>query len=91
MLRSTLDYRMNEKWILSSGTVYDFGEVGNVGQTFGLTRIGESFLLRVGVNIDRGRDNSSLGFLIEPRLWPSRRSGRLGGRPIPPPGVEGLE
>ena len=91
VLRSTLDYRMNEKWILSTGTTYDFGSAGNVGQTFALTRVGESLLIRLGVNVDRGRDNTSFGFVIEPRLWPSSRAGRLGGQLIPPPGVEGLE
>ncbi len=91
VLRSKIDYRMNEKWILSTGTTYDFGEVGNVGQTFGLTRIGESMLVRIGVNVDTGRDNSSFGFLIEPRFWPSSRRSRLGGQLIPPPGIEGLE
>lgn len=91
VLRSSLDYRLNEKWIVSTGTTYDFGDVGNVGQTLGLTRIGESLLIRLGLNIDRGRDNTSVGFLVEPRFWPSPRRGRIGGQLIPPPGVEGLE
>ena len=91
VLRSTLDYRMNEKWIVSAGTTYDFGSIGNVGQSLALTRIGESLLLRLGINIDEGRDNTSVGFLIEPRFWPSKRRGSLGGQLIPPPGVEGLE
>ncbi len=91
VLRSTLDYRLNEKWIVSTGTTYDFGSVGNVGQTIALTRIGESLLLRMGVNIDEGRNNTSVGFSVEPRLWPSRRRGSLGGQLIAPPGVEGLE
>ncbi len=89
VLRSTLDYRMNEKWIVTAGATYDFGVIGNVGQTLGLTRIGESLLLRLAVNVDPGRNNTSVGFLIEPRFWPSSRRGRLGGQLIPPPGVEG--
>jgi hypothetical protein len=89
VLRSTLDYRMNEKWILTAGATYDFGVIGNVGQTLGLTRIGESLLLRLAVNVDSGRDNTSVGFLVEPRFWPSSRRGRIGGQLIPPPGVEG--
>lgn len=91
VLRSTVDYRMNEKWIASAGTTYDFGEAGNVGQTLGITRIGESLLLRLGINVDRGRDNVGVTFGIEPRFWPSQRLGRIGGQLIPPPGVEGLE
>jgi len=91
VLRSAFDYRMNEKWILSTGTAYDFGPTGNIGQSYGLTRIGESMLLRLGVNVDRGRDNVGIGFSLEPRFWPRPRLGRLGGQLIPPPGVEGLE
>ncbi len=91
VLRSTLDYRLNEKYIVSAGSTYDFGSTGNVGQTFGFTRIGESFLVRMGINVDSGRDNVGVGFLIEPRFWPSARLGQIGGQLIPPPGVEGLE
>ena len=91
VLRSTIDYRLNEKWIASAGTTYDFGSIGNVGQSLALTRIGESVLVRMGVNIDEGRDNVGLGFTIEPRFWPRPRLGRIGGQVIPPPGVEGLE
>ncbi|TWU35099.1 LPS-assembly protein LptD [Novipirellula artificiosorum] len=91
VLRSVIDMRLNEKWIWSSGTTYDFGEAGNVGQSFALTRIGESLLVRLGFNVDSGRDNVGFGFTIEPRFWPSPRLGRIGGQLIPPPGVEGLE
>lgn len=91
VLRTSLDYRLNHKWIVSAGNVYDFGETGNVGQTLGLTRVGESFLVQLAANVDAGRDNTSFGFMIEPRFLPSTRLGRLGGQLIPPPGVEGLE
>lgn len=91
VLRSTVDYRLNEKWIVSAGTTYDFGDAGNVGQSLGLTRIGESFLLRVAANVDEGRDNLGIGFSFQPRFWPSPRLGMIGGELIPPPGVQGLE
>ncbi|WP_246114655.1 organic solvent tolerance protein OstA [Rubripirellula tenax] len=91
VLRSTLDYRLNEKWIASAGTTYDFGSTGNVGQSLAVTRIGESMLLRLGVNVDAGRDNVGFRFGIEPRFWPRPKLGRIGGQLIPPPGVEGLE
>ncbi|GAA5509380.1 LPS-assembly protein LptD [Novipirellula caenicola] len=91
VFRSTMDYRLNEKWLASSGMTYDFGETGNIGQSFGITRIGESFLVRMGINVDSGRDNVGFGFTIEPRFWPSSRLGNVGGQLIPPPGVEGLE
>ena len=91
VLRSTYDYRLNEKWIYSSQSTYDFGNTGNVGQTFSLTRIGESLLIRMGLDIDKGRDNVGFVFAVEPRFWPSRSLGSLGGQLIPPPGLEGLE
>jgi hypothetical protein len=91
VLRGNLDYRLNEKWIASAGATFDLGEIGNVGQQFSLTRIGESMLVQLGMNVDAGRDNVGFQFMVEPRLWPKRRLGRLGGRLIPPPGIEGLE
>lgn len=90
VLIGQLDYRLNEKWIASAGTTFDLGEIGNVGQQFALTRIGESMLVQAGVTVDAGRDNVGFQFLVEPRFW-ARRIGRLGGRLVPPPGVEGLE
>ncbi|MCA9135114.1 MAG: hypothetical protein KDB00_00100 [Planctomycetales bacterium] len=90
VLRTSYDYRMNEKWIFSGGATYDFGNTGTVGQSYGLTRIGESLLLRVNVNVDAGRDNVGVGFLIEPRFF-ARNLGSIGGGLIPPPGIEGLE
>lgn len=91
VLRASLDHRLNEKWIVSAANTYDFGEAGNVGQSFGLTRIGESFLIQIGARVDGGRNNTSFGFLIEPRFLPSGKLGLLGGQMIPPPGVEGIE
>ncbi|WP_246112564.1 LPS-assembly protein LptD [Allorhodopirellula solitaria] len=91
VLQAKIDHRLNEKWIVSAGTVYDFGSTGSNTQSFGLTRIGESFLFQIGANVDAGRDNTSFGFTFEPRFLPSSRLGLLGGQMIPPPGVEGLE
>ncbi|SMP51590.1 LPS assembly outer membrane protein LptD (organic solvent tolerance protein OstA) [Neorhodopirellula lusitana] len=91
VLRTSLDHRLNEKWIVSAGNTYDFGEAGNVGQSFGLTRIGESFLVQIGAKVDSGRDNTSFGFMVEPRFLSLGKLGSLGGQMIAPPGVEGIE
>lgn len=91
VLRSSYDYRLNEKWILTAASTYDFGNTGNVGQTVAVTRIGESMLIRMGLDVDEGRDNVGFVFAIEPRFWPTRTLGSLGGQLIPPPGLEGLE
>jgi hypothetical protein len=88
---TNLNYRLNEKWIIASGSTFDFGEVGNVGNSASITRIGESFLTQVGLNVDVSRSNTSLFFNIEPRFLPLRRLGQLGGQAIPPAGLYGLE
>jgi len=88
---SSLNYRLNEKWIATGGTTFDFGEVGYVGQSGSITRIGESFLTQVGINVDSGRSNTSFFFSVEPRFLPLRKLGYLGGQAIPPAGLYGLE
>lgn len=90
VFRTAYDFRLNEKWIVSGGMTYDFGSTGTVGQSFGLTRIGESMLVQMNINVDRGRDNVSVGFLVEPRFF-AKNLGFIGGGLIPPPGIEGLE
>lgn len=91
VLSSTINYRLNEKWIATGGTAVDLGDAGNIGQNFSVTRIGESFLARLGVAVDNGRDNVSFQFGIEPRFLPIRRLGTVGGQLIPPAGLYGLE
>ena len=86
-----LSYRMNEKWIATAGAMWDFGATGNIGQNFAITRIGESFLIKIGFNFDASRNNLGATFGIEPRFLPSRRLGRVGGVSIPPAGALGLE
>ena len=77
-------------WIISGAASYTFENTGAIAQSYGLTRIGESLLLQVNLNYDSGRDNLSVGFLVEPRFF-ARNLGALGGGLIPPPGIEGLE
>ncbi len=85
------NYRLNEKWIVSGGAAFDFGRTGSIGQNIALTRVGETALVRVGVNVDSGRDNVSFNFNFEPRFLPTSRLGYLGGELIPPVGLFGLE
>jgi len=91
IVSGSVAYRMSEKWILTAGTTFDFGPTGNIGQTFALTRIGESALVRLGLNIDNSRNNVGVVFGIEPRFLPRSRLGYIGGVHIPPAGAEGLE
>jgi len=87
----SLSYRMSEKWIATAGAMWDFSSAGNIGQNFQLTRVGESFLIRVGFNYDASRNNFGATFGIEPRFLPHSRLGRVGGVQIPPAGALGLE
>ena len=91
VLHAALNYRMSHKWIASVSSSIDFSDAGNIGQTFELTRIGESFLVSFGLRVDESRDNVGVGFSIEPRAIPLSYRGRLGGVAIPPVGAYGLE
>ncbi len=93
LLTTSVNYRMNEKWLVVGGTSVDFGKTGNIGQSLGLTRIGESFLLRVGATVDSGRDNVSFNFSVEPRFFQKLGLGlgSVAGQMIPPAGLYGLE
>ncbi len=91
VLNGFVNYRMNEKWIFTSGAAFDFGEVGSIGQSLALTRVGETALFRLGLNIDHGRDNVSFNFNIEPRFLPTGGLGVVGGELIPPAGMFGVE
>lgn len=91
VVSSSASYRMSEKWIATGGASLDLAAVGNIGQNVAFTRIGESFLLKVGFNYDASRDNLGVVFAIEPRFLPSSRLGRVGGIQVPPAGALGLE
>jgi len=91
ILTGTVSYRMSEKWIGTLGATYDFSNAGVFGQQFAVTRIGESFLIKVAVNYDASRDNLGATIGIEPRFLPSNRLGRVGGVSVPPAGALGLE
>ncbi|MBL8891195.1 MAG: hypothetical protein JNL67_14535 [Planctomycetaceae bacterium] len=90
-LNLRLNYRLSHKWVFRGSNSWDFGNTGQIGQTFGATYIGESFLWYAGANIDYSRDNFGFVFSVEPRGIKDGRLGRLGGSTIPPPGVLGVE
>ena len=90
LLNADVNYRMSEKWILNAGGVIDLGDTGNIGERIAVTRVGESLLVRLGINVDYSRGNVGAFFAIEPRFLPGRLS-TTGGVPIPPVGAFGLE
>lgn len=91
LITGALSYRMSEKWIATAGATWDFGATGNIGQYLALTRIGESFLVKLGFHYDASRNNFGGTVGIEPRFLPSSRLGRVGGVSVPPAGALGLE
>lgn len=83
-------YRMSPKWLSTFGTTYDFHNGRNIGQNLMLTRIGESFLLSVVVNVDTSKGNVGANFAIQPRFL----QGRIGPASpvaIPLSGVYGVD
>ena len=84
-------YWMSPKWVSTFGTTIDLGNEGNLGQNFSITRVGESFLVSAGFNVDPSRDSVGVALAIEPRFLPKTRLGRVGGAQIPPAGAFGLE
>jgi hypothetical protein len=84
-------YRMSPKWVSSISASMDVAGNGNIGQAVSITRIGESFLVSLGMNVDAGKDNVGAMFLVEPRFLPSTRLGRAGGAQVPIAGINGLE
>ncbi len=91
VLTGSASYRMSEKWIATAGATFDLSKAGNLGQNVAFTRVGESFLIKVGFSYDASRDNFGVNFGVEPRFLPSSRLGRVGGVQIPPAGALGLE
>lgn len=91
VLTGTVSYRLSEKWIGTFGATWDFSNAGVFGQQFALTRIGESFLVKLGFNYDASRNNFGATIGVEPRFLPSSRLGRVGGVAVPPAGALGLE
>jgi hypothetical protein len=91
LLVATMNYRMNEKWLAVGGMSYDFSAIGNIGQSISFTRIGESFLVRLGTTFDYGRNNTSFNFAIEPRFFQRRGLGVAGGQAVALAGANSFE
>lgn len=91
ILSLSYSYWMSPKWVSSFGTSVDLGSQGNIGQSLTVTRIGESFLISAGFNVDASRNSVGAALAIEPRFLPKSRLGNVGGAQIPPAGAFGLE
>ena len=63
----------------------------NIGQNFQLVRIGESFLMTFGFNVDYSRNNVGVTFNLEPRFLSRTQFASRSGIDIPVAGAYGLE
>jgi hypothetical protein len=91
LINAAFNYRMTPKWIATTGAQVDLGNSGNIVQVYELTRVGESFLVSLSANSNRGRDNVGFGFAIQPRFLPLGYRGIVGGVPVLPAGTLGIE
>jgi hypothetical protein len=104
LINAAVNYRMSDKWLVKGNIQFDLGTTGNIGESIALTRVGESLLICVGANVNHSRDSYGLMFAIEPRFLgraignsvrgaPIMGSGlnTVGGAPIPPAGMFGVE
>jgi hypothetical protein len=84
-------YWMSPKWVSTFGTSIDLGNQGNIGENFSITRVGESLLINLGVNVDPSRNSTGVMLSIEPRFLSKSRLANMNGVIIPPAGANGLE
>jgi len=90
VLTGSYTYRMSPKWASSFGSAIDLTG-RNIGQQFQLVRIGESFLMSVGFNVDYSRNNVGVSFNLEPRFLSKTQFASRSGLDIPVAGAYGLE
>ena len=91
VITTSYTYRMTDKWLSTFGSSFDLKNQGNIGESFRLTRVGESFLFSVGVNVDVSRGNVGFGFALIPRFLGRSQSVTRGQVDLPPAGLYGLE
>ncbi|MCE9548124.1 MAG: organic solvent tolerance protein OstA, partial [Planctomycetia bacterium] len=89
VLIATINYRMSEKWITSFTTSLSIGGSTNTTQQLTFTRIGESFLVKLGVYSDEGQGTFGAKLAIEPRFFRSAAHNQIDGIHVPPAGALG--
>ncbi len=91
VITGSYTYRMTPKWLSTFGTSFDLKNQGNIGENFRLTRVGESFLFTVGLNVDVSRGNVGFNIALIPRFLGRSQSVTRGQVDLPPAGLYGLE
>jgi len=82
-LAAALNYQMSQHWITTMGATVDLAENINIGQNLSITRLGESFNIRLNMNVDAGRDDFGVGISIEPRFLGRSRLARTDATRLP--------
>ncbi len=91
VITTSYTYRMTPKWLSTFGLSYELGQQGNIGENFRLTRVGDSFLFMVGLNVDASRNNVGFTINLIPRFLGRNQSVTRGTIDLPPAGLYGLE
>jgi hypothetical protein len=91
VITGSYTYRMSPKWLSTFGTSFDLRNQGNIGESFRLTRVGESFLFTMGLNVDVSRGNVGFSVALIPRFLGHDPSVTRGQVDVPPAGLYGLE
>ena len=91
VLATSYNYRMSPKWISTAGSTFALNHSGNIGENFALTRIGESFLFNVSMNVDVSKGNVGAAVSLQPRFLSRSGFGAANGLQVPVAGAFGLE
>lgn len=82
---SSFTYQISEKWLTTYGGSVEISGNNNIGQHFSFTRVGESLLVTLGLNVDASKGNVGLGLTVVPRAFAGSPGGPYNGAQIPPP------
>lgn len=91
ILTAAYDYRMSPKWGLGYAFSFDLLPNGLTGHNLSVSRIGESFITRLGFVYNSSKNNFGVVFSIEPRFLPTGRSSMYARPPTLVPGSNSIE
>lgn len=70
LFTTSFSYAMSSKWISTFGSAYDIAENQNRGQSLTITRVGADWIVHIGANYDRSKNNAGIAISVEPRFGP---------------------
>jgi len=91
VLITSASYRLSPKWLGNASMSYNFSQGGQIGNSFSLLRVGESFLVGFNFAYDAYKNNVSGTLVIEPRFLSGLSRSAMNGASLPPVGAYGLE